>query len=113
MAATLLTGVLQIFAGWLRLGVLMRFVSRSVLTGFVNALAILIFMAQLPELIGAPWMVFAMVAAGLGIMSLFPLLTRAVPSPVWRRPPGWTYARWVTWGSCPTTCRYFCCLMSR
>ena len=69
LAATLLTGVIQILAGWLRLGVLMRFVSRSVVTGFVNALAILIFMAQLPELIGAPWIVFAMVAAGLGIIT--------------------------------------------
>jgi SulP family sulfate permease len=82
LAATLLTGVLQILAGWLRLGVLMKFVSRSVVTGFVNALAILIFMAQLPELIGAPWMVYAMVAAGLGIIYLFPLLTKAVPSPL-------------------------------
>ncbi len=52
LAATLLCGVLQIGAGLLKLGLLMRFVSRSVLTGFVNALAILIFMAQLPELIG-------------------------------------------------------------
>ncbi len=82
LAATVLTGVLQIVAGLLRLGVLMRFVSRSVVTGFVNALAILIFMAQLPELIGAPWMVYAMVAAGLGIIYLFPLLTKAVPSPL-------------------------------
>ncbi|MDB5897034.1 MAG: sulfate permease [Ramlibacter sp.] len=82
LAATLLTGALQILAGWLRLGVLMKFVSRSVVTGFVNALAILIFMAQLPELVGAPWPVYAMVAAGLGIIYLFPLLTKAVPSPL-------------------------------
>jgi sulfate permease, SulP family len=82
LAATLLTGVLQILAGWARLDVLMKFVSRSVVTGFVNALAILIFMAQLPELIGAPWMVYAMVAAGLGIIYLFPRLTRAIPSPL-------------------------------
>lgn len=82
LAATLLTGALQILAGALRLGVLMRFVSRSVVTGFVNALAILIFMAQLPELMGAPWPVYAMVAAGLGIIYLFPLLTKAVPSPL-------------------------------
>lgn len=82
LAATLLTGLLQILAGVLRLGVLMRFVSRSVITGFVNALAILIFMAQLPELIGAPWQVFAMVAAGLAIIYLFPYLTRAIPSPL-------------------------------
>lgn len=82
LAATLLTGVLQIFAGWLRLGALMRFVSKSVVTGFVNALAILIFMAQLPELINVNWMVYPMVAAGLAIIYLFPLLTRAVPSPL-------------------------------
>ena len=82
LAATLLTGALQIVAGAVRLGVLMRFVSRSVVTGFVNALAILIFMAQLPELVGAPWPVYAMVAAGLGIIYLFPLLTKAVPSPL-------------------------------
>jgi len=82
LAATLLTGVLQMLAGWLRLGALMRFVSRSVVTGFVNALAILIFMAQLPELSGAGWQVYAMVAAGLAIIYLFPRLTRAVPSPL-------------------------------
>ena len=66
----------------LRLGALMRFVSRSVVTGFVNALAILIFMAQLPEVIGASWVVYVMVAGGLGIIYLFPLLTKAVPSPL-------------------------------
>ena len=82
LATTLLTGVLQIVTGGLRLGVLMRLVSRSVVTGFVNALAILIFMAQLPELMGAPWPVYALVAAGLGIIYLFPLLTKAVPSPL-------------------------------
>lgn len=82
LAATLLTGVLQIVAGWLRLGVLMRFVSRSVITGFVNALAILIFMAQLPELVNVGWPVYAMVAGGLAIIYLFPYITRAVPSPL-------------------------------
>lgn len=85
LAATLLTGVLQILAGFLRLGSLMRFVSRSVVTGFVNALAILIFMAQLPELTNVTWVVYAMTAAGLGIIYLFPLLPRigkSVPSPL-------------------------------
>ena len=82
LAATVLTGVLQVFAGWLRLGVLMRFVSRSVVTGFVNALAILIFMAQLPELIDVTWHVYAMTAAGLGIIYGLPYLTKAVPSPL-------------------------------
>ncbi len=82
LAATVLTGVLQIVAGWVRLGRLMRFVSRSVVTGFVNALAILIFMAQLPELTNVSWHVYAMTAAGLGIIYLFPRITRAVPSPL-------------------------------
>ncbi|MEZ5738134.1 MAG: SulP family inorganic anion transporter [Burkholderiaceae bacterium] len=82
LAATVLTGLLQIIAGALRLGSLMRFVSRSVITGFVNALAILIFMAQLPELVNVNWAVYPMVAAGLAIIYLFPLLTRAVPSPL-------------------------------
>ena len=82
LAATVLTGALQIIAGFLKLGNLMRFVSRSVVTGFVNALAILIFMAQLPELVNVTWHVYAMVAAGLGIIYLLPLLTTAVPSPL-------------------------------
>ncbi|PKO61124.1 MAG: sodium-independent anion transporter [Betaproteobacteria bacterium HGW-Betaproteobacteria-18] len=82
LATTVLTGILQIVAGWLRLGELMRFVSRSVITGFVNALAILIFMAQLPELTNVSWHVYAMVAAGLGIIYLLPYLTKAVPSPL-------------------------------
>jgi len=82
LAATLLTGVLQIIAGWLKLAVLMRFVSRAVITGFVNALAILIFMAQLPELIGMGWQVYAVVAAGLAIIYGFPYITKAVPSPL-------------------------------
>jgi SulP family sulfate permease len=82
LAATVLTGVLQIGAGLLRLGMLMRFVSRSVITGFVNALAILIFMAQLPELTNVGWPVYAMTAAGLAIIYGFPYITRAVPSPL-------------------------------
>ncbi|MHA6690847.1 SulP family inorganic anion transporter [Devosia sp. A449] len=82
LAATILAGLLQIGAGYLRIGGIMKFVSRSVLTGFVNALAILIFMAQLPELIGVSWQTYAMIAAGLAILYLFPRLTRAVPSPL-------------------------------
>jgi len=81
-AATILTGLLQLLASALRLGDLMRFVSRSVVTGFVNALAILIFMAQLPELIGHGWQVYAMVAVGLGIIYGLPRLTKVVPSPL-------------------------------
>ena len=83
LAATLLTGVLQITIGYLKLGGLMRFVSKSVVTGFVNALAILIFIAQLPQLTDVTWHVYAVTAAGLGIVYLFPLIPKigkAVPS---------------------------------
>lgn len=82
LAATLLTGVLQIIFGYIKLGSLMRFVSRSVVTGFVNALAILIFMAQLPELTNVSWHVYAMTIAGLGIIYLFPYITKSIPSPL-------------------------------
>lgn len=82
LAATVLAGLMQIGAGLLKLGYVMRFVSRSVMTGFVNALAILIFMAQLPELIGVPSLTYVMVAAGLAIIYLFPMLTKSIPSPL-------------------------------
>ncbi len=85
LAATLLTGVLQIIAGYLKLGSLMSFISRSVVTGFVNALAILIFMAQLPELTNVSWHVYAMTAGGLGIIYLFPyvpFIGKSIPSPL-------------------------------
>jgi sulfate permease, SulP family len=82
LAATILTGILQIIAGFLRLGSLMRFVSRSVVTGFVNALAILIFMAQLPEFKGAGVQMYGMVALGLAIIYIVPRFTKAIPSPL-------------------------------
>ncbi|PVB59878.1 SulP family inorganic anion transporter [Labrenzia sp. 011] len=84
LAATVLAGLLQIVAGLLKLGYVMRFVSRSVMTGFVNALAILIFAAQLPELDPSrvPLLTFALVAAGLAIIYLFPRVTRVIPSPL-------------------------------
>ena len=82
LAATILAGILQMLAGFLRLGQLMQFVSRSVITGFVNALAILIFMAQLPELTNVSWPVYAMTAAGLVIIYGLPYLTKAIPSPL-------------------------------
>ncbi len=85
-AATVLAGLLQIGAGLLKLGRFMRYVSKSVMTGFVNALAILIFMAQLPELNfgnpGVTWLTWALVAAGLAIIYLFPRITTAIPSPL-------------------------------
>ncbi|WP_376711386.1 SulP family inorganic anion transporter, partial [Pseudochrobactrum lubricantis] len=82
LAATILAGILQIIAGIFKLGYVMRFVSKSVMTGFVNALAILIFMAQLPELTNVPMLTYILVAAGLGIIYLFPYVTKAVPSPL-------------------------------
>jgi sulfate permease, SulP family len=82
LATTVLAGLLQIAAGFLKLGQYMRFVSRSVLTGFVNALAILIFIAQIPELIGVPMLTYPLVALGLAIIYLFPFVTRAIPSPL-------------------------------
>jgi sulfate permease, SulP family len=85
LAATLLTGFLQMIMGYLKLGSLMSFVSRSVVTGFVNALAILIFMAQLPELTNVTWHVYAMTAAGLGVIYLFPyvpVIGKLLPSPL-------------------------------
>lgn len=84
LAATLLTGIIQIVFGLFKLGDLMRFVSRSVVTGFVNALAILIFMAQLPELSGTygTVTVYGMTALGLAIIYLFPYVTKTIPSPL-------------------------------
>ena len=82
LAASILAGVLQIVAGYIRLDRLMRFISNSVMTGFVNALAILIFMAQLPELTNVTWHVYAMTAAGLAIIYGLPKITNVIPSPL-------------------------------
>jgi SulP family sulfate permease len=82
LAAGALAGVVQVLFGLLRLGALLRFVSASVRTGFVNALAILIFAAQMPHLLGANGSTWGMVALGLAIIYLLPRLTTAVPSPL-------------------------------
>ncbi|MDO8983102.1 SulP family inorganic anion transporter [Cypionkella sp.] len=84
LAATVLAGLLQIGMGLAKLSFVMRYVSKSVMTGFVNALAILIFMAQLPELdpTKVTWLTYALVAAGLAIIYLFPYVTKVVPSPL-------------------------------
>lgn len=82
LAATLMAGALQVLFGLCRLQVLMRFVSREVRTGFVNALAILIFSAQIPQLIQASWQSCALVALGLAIIYLLPRLGTAIPSPL-------------------------------
>ncbi len=82
IATVLLAGVLQIVLSLLGVAKLMRFIPRSVMIGFVNALAILIFSAQVPYLIGVPWLVYPMVAVGIAIMVFFPRLTRVVPAPL-------------------------------
>ncbi|GGL75138.1 putative sulfate transporter YbaR [Deinococcus aerolatus] len=79
-AATILTGGLQVVFGWARLARYLKFIPRPVMVGFVNALAILIFSAQLPQFVGAGWAMYAMVAAGLAIIYLLPRVFRAVPS---------------------------------
>jgi len=81
-AATILMGLFQIVAGLLRLDLVMQFVSRSVITGFVNALAILIFLAQVPQLTNVGWQTYAMVVGGLAIIYGFPRITRTIPSPL-------------------------------
>ena len=82
LAATILTGILQIIMGVLKLGKLMKFVPRSVMTGFVNALAILIFTSQLTHFVGESWAMYVMVAGSLAIIYILPRFTKAVPSPL-------------------------------
>jgi SulP family sulfate permease len=82
LATVILAGVFQVLLGVSGVARLMRFIPRSVMVGFVNALAILIFLAQVPHLVGVPWLVYPMTAVALGIIVLLPRLTRAVPSPL-------------------------------
>ncbi|WHY88673.1 SulP family inorganic anion transporter [Neobacillus novalis] len=82
LAATILTGMIQIIFGSVKVARLMKFIPRSVMVGFVNSLAILIFMAQLTHFKGQSWVMYAMVAGGLAIIYLFPRITKAVPSPL-------------------------------
>ena len=82
VAAVLLAGVFQIVLGLSGVAKLMRFIPRSVMVGFVNALAILIFLSQVPELVGVPWLVYPLTALGLLIVFGLPRLTRAVPAPL-------------------------------
>jgi SulP family sulfate permease len=81
-AATILTGLIQILAAALKLGSLMRFVSKSVVNGFVNSLAILIFLSQLGEFENATWHVYALVVCALAIIYLFPYFSKTIPSPL-------------------------------
>ena len=82
LATVLLAGLLQLLLGAVGFARLMRFIPRSVMVGFVNALAILIFIAQLPHLIGVPLIVYPLVALGIVVIVLFPRLTKAVPAPL-------------------------------
>nr|WP_282548395.1 SulP family inorganic anion transporter [Streptomyces rochei] len=82
VAAVILAGVFQIVLGALGVAKLMRFVPRSVMVGFVNALAILIFMAQVPEVRDVPWAVYPLIIGGLALMVFFPKLTKVIPAPL-------------------------------
>lgn len=82
IAAVILAGLIQVALGALGVAKLMRFVPRSVMVGFVNALAILIFMAQVPEMTGVPWPVYPLIAAGLTLMAIFPKITTVIPGPL-------------------------------
>ncbi|WP_329468481.1 SulP family inorganic anion transporter [Streptomyces sp. NBC_01431] len=82
IACVILAGVLQIVLGALGVAKLMRFVPRSVMVGFVNALAILIFMAQIPNTVDVLWAVYPLVAAGLALMVFFPKVTTVIPAPL-------------------------------
>ncbi|MEE4025572.1 SulP family inorganic anion transporter [Gordonia sp. PKS22-38] len=82
IAAVILAGIFQMVLGGLGVAKLMRFIPRSVMVGFVNALAILIFTAQLPHLLGVPWLVYPMVAVGIAIIVLLPRITSVIPAPL-------------------------------
>ncbi|MDB9358450.1 SulP family inorganic anion transporter, partial [Nodularia spumigena CS-587/03] len=82
LAATLLTGVFQILFGFLKLGRQMKFVPRAVMIGYINALAVLIFLAQLPQLTNVPPTVYVLTLLSLGIIYILPRFTKAVPSPL-------------------------------
>jgi SulP family sulfate permease len=81
-ATVILGGLLQVILGVLGVAKLMRFIPRSVMVGFVNALAILIFIAQLPQLLGVPFMVYPLVAIGIIIMVVMPRFTKIIPAPL-------------------------------
>jgi SulP family sulfate permease len=82
VAAVILAGVFQVILGALGVAKLMRFIPRSVMVGFVNSLAILIFMAQVPEMTDVPWPVYPLLAAGLALMVFFPKVTTVIPAPL-------------------------------
>ena len=82
IATVILAGIVQVLLGVLGVARLMRFIPRSVMVGFVNALAILVFIGQIPQLIGVPWAVYPLVALGILILIVLPRLTKVVPAPL-------------------------------
>jgi SulP family sulfate permease len=82
VATVILGGIIQVVLGVLGVAKIMRFIPRSVMVGFVNALAILIFLSQVPHLIDVPWIVYPLVAVGIVIMVLLPRWTKVVPAPL-------------------------------
>ncbi len=82
IATVILGGIFQVLLSFLGVAKLMRFVPRSVMVGFVNSLAILVFVAQIPHLVDVPWMVYPLVAAGLLVLVFLPKITEAVPAPL-------------------------------
>lgn len=82
LATIVLAGIFQILLAAAGVAKLMRFIPRSVMVGFVNSLAIFVFMAQIPQLIGVPWLVYPLVALGIVIVLLFPKITTVVPAPL-------------------------------
>jgi SulP family sulfate permease len=82
IATVILAGIFQVLLGIAGVARMMRFIPRSVMVGFVNALAILIFLAQVPHMVNVPWLVYPMIAAGIIMMVALPRLTTAVPAPL-------------------------------
>ncbi len=82
LATVILGGLIQVLLAVLGVARLMRFVPRSVMVGFVNALAVLILLAQLPHLIGVPWLAYPLVGVALAVIVLLPRVTTAVPAPL-------------------------------
>lgn len=82
VATIVLAGVIQVMLGLVGVARLMRFIPRSVMIGFVDALAILVFVSQLPHLLGVPWLVYPLTAVGILLMVAVPKVTTVVPAPL-------------------------------
>ncbi|HYG94526.1 MAG TPA: SulP family inorganic anion transporter [Nocardioides sp.] len=82
IATVLLGGLIQVVLGIAGVARLMRFIPRSVMVGFVNALAILIFLAQVPHMVDVPWLVYPMIAVGIAVIVGFPRINQVIPAPL-------------------------------